>query len=381
MVIGVNVGSAISSHIVALGQITDQKQFERAYTAATVNCLFNILTALLMFPMEFAFGFLEWLTFNIVDDAETRRTHSWESPMSKAVKPLTRKIIVSNPDRIRDVALGNECDSFYPTNCTTDGSSSYNETCQTGFLGCTIMEKEGVGGDNVECPLWFANAADLRRDKLFATLTIFLALIALYVSIVGMCACLQRLIRGVSTRVVYKATTINGYIAVLVGIGASMVLESSAVTSSILVPPLGIGALRLEEVYPFMVGANVVIAVSGALTSLVSTTLDALHVATVHVFFNVAGFLIWYAIPHLRHIPITMARKLGEAVRVWRYCSLAYILVVYFSFPLISIGIAELLYNGREGFGIGLAVFVGLVLVPVLYICFNVGMLEDEDIL
>lgn len=62
MVMGANIGTTITSTIVALGHITDKKEFRRAFSVATVHDFFNILTTILLFPLEYYFGLLSRLS-------------------------------------------------------------------------------------------------------------------------------------------------------------------------------------------------------------------------------------------------------------------------------------------------------------------------------
>lgn len=58
IIMGANVGTTITSTIVSLGFITKKKEFRRAVTIGTYHDFFNILTVLVLFPLEYYFGFL-----------------------------------------------------------------------------------------------------------------------------------------------------------------------------------------------------------------------------------------------------------------------------------------------------------------------------------
>ena len=58
IIMGANVGTTITSTIVALGFITKKKEFRRAVSAGTYHDFFNILTVLILFPLEYYYGFL-----------------------------------------------------------------------------------------------------------------------------------------------------------------------------------------------------------------------------------------------------------------------------------------------------------------------------------
>jgi solute carrier family 34 (sodium-dependent phosphate cotransporter) len=58
IIMGANVGTTITSTIVSLGFITKKKEFRRAVAIGTYHDFFNILTVIILFPLEYYFGFL-----------------------------------------------------------------------------------------------------------------------------------------------------------------------------------------------------------------------------------------------------------------------------------------------------------------------------------
>ena len=62
IIMGANVGTTITSTIVSLGFITRKKEFRRAVAAGTYHDFFNILTVIILFPLEYYFGFLSGLS-------------------------------------------------------------------------------------------------------------------------------------------------------------------------------------------------------------------------------------------------------------------------------------------------------------------------------
>jgi sodium-dependent phosphate cotransporter len=65
IIMGANVGTTITSTIVSLGFINKRKEFRRAVAAGTYHDFFNILTVIILFPLEYNYGFLsnlaQWL--------------------------------------------------------------------------------------------------------------------------------------------------------------------------------------------------------------------------------------------------------------------------------------------------------------------------------
>jgi sodium-dependent phosphate cotransporter len=45
----------------------------------------------------------------------------------------------------------------------------------------------------------------------------------------------------------YKATDINGYLAIVIGCGITLLVQSSSITTSTLTPFIGLNLIRLEQ--------------------------------------------------------------------------------------------------------------------------------------
>jgi sodium-dependent phosphate cotransporter len=121
------------------------------------------------------------------------------------------------------------------------------------------------------------------------------------------------------------------------------------------------GVLRLEQMYPLTLGANIGTTVTAILAALVTEGSGPLQVALAHLFFNVSGICIFYPIPFMRRIPINAARQLGKATRVWRGFPLLYIAIMFILMPIIFLGISALFTEGTKGFTI-LGSFITIIL-------------------
>lgn len=62
IIMGANVGTTITSTIVSLGFINRKKEFRRAVSAGTYHDFFNILTVIILFPLEYYYGALSSLS-------------------------------------------------------------------------------------------------------------------------------------------------------------------------------------------------------------------------------------------------------------------------------------------------------------------------------
>lgn len=62
IIMGANVGTTITSTIISLGFINKKKEFRRAVSAGTYHDFFNILTVVILFPLEYYYGFLSGIS-------------------------------------------------------------------------------------------------------------------------------------------------------------------------------------------------------------------------------------------------------------------------------------------------------------------------------
>jgi sodium-dependent phosphate cotransporter len=137
---------------------------------------------------------------------------------------------------------------------------------------------------------------------------------------------------------------LTGYIAILIGTGITMTIQSSSVFTSALTPLVGIGILSMERMYPLTLGANLgttFVAIIIALSQNADDMPIAFHVALCHVFFNISGVLLYYPIPMTR-LPIRMAKFLGNKTARYRWYSVAYLLVLFVILPAVVFGLSSI---------------------------------------
>jgi len=359
MVMGANIGTSVTNTIVAMGHMGNGDELERAFAGATVHDMFNFLSVAVLFPVELITRYLYFLSKAMVPD-EVRDGDKWEGPVKKLVGPLGKKIIVANKKVTKTVAQGGSCAEFYPAYCE-DGVVS-TATCKGGLITCD--KKAG-------CPAFFQDGATRKDDEVSGAVCFFMAIVILVICLVGLVTVLQKMLMGMSTRIIYKATNINGYLAMLVGCGITILVQSSSITTSVLTPFVGIGALNLEQMFPLTLGANIGTTFTGLLSALVSDSVNSLQVALCHLFFNISGILIWYPIPFMRNIPINLSRQLGKATRIWRGFPIVYILVVFLLIPLCLFGVSNLFEQGSKGYTVLGAFLVTILILLSGYIVYK----------
>ncbi len=125
--------------------------------------------------------------------------------------------------------------------------------------------------------------------------------------------------------------------AMLFGIVLTIMVQSSSITTSMIVPLIGAGILTLEQVFPFTLGANIGTTVTAMLASLATGNIAAVTVAFAHLFFNVTGIAIVYPISQIRQLPLKMARGLAEVTSRSRVYAFVYVICVFYLIPLLLI--------------------------------------------
>jgi len=140
---------------------------------------------------------------------------------------------------------------------------------------------------------------------------------------------------------------INGILAKGAGAGAliagvlmTVAVQSSSITTSILVPLVAAGVLTLRNAFPVTLGANVGTTVTALLASVAADSSDALVVAMAHLVFNVLGILTFYPWPPLRRIPLRLATMTAAVAVKRKSLMAAYIIGLFIIVPLAILLIA-----------------------------------------
>ncbi len=123
---------------------------------------------------------------------------------------------------------------------------------------------------------------------------------------------------------------------ILFGMLLTIMVQSSSITTSTIVPLAGAGVLTLRQVYPFTLGANIGTTVTAILAAL-TLNMTALVAAFAHLFFNLYGILIIYVNPLLREIPIKLANWLSEVAIKNKFIPLIFLVCFFFLLPFIII--------------------------------------------
>jgi len=287
IIMGANIGTSVTNTLVSLAHLRKRAEFRRSLAAATVHDFFNVLNVLLLGPLEWAFG------------------------------------VVSRPARWFGHWL--EGAAFF----TTD-PKKYN-VVKTGVQPISGV-LDWLLGDLLGLP---TTARGL--------LTAALGVVILFLALIFLVKVLRRLLRdrlaGLFSRTLFRSPATS----FTVGIVATSAVQSSSVTTSLVVPLVGAGVLRIRQIYPYTLGANIGTTVTAVLGALALAAMAAgqsaavqaaaafgLAVAFGHLLFNVYGTTVFWP---LQWIPISLAKGYAKLASEHRALAAAYILGLFYLTP------------------------------------------------
>jgi len=193
-------------------------------------------------------------------------------------------------------------------------------------------------------------------------LGLVISLIFLVLGLIGLSKLLQIIFMGNAKKVIRYAVKLNGYVAIAIGCGITIIVQSSSVTTSALTPLCGIGVLPLAKMLPLTLGANIGTTCTALIASLVSLKFGAVQIALCHLFFNIIGIAIWYPIPFMRRVPLAAAKLLGLYASFYRFVPALYILVAFVLLPALFLGLSAV-WDASVGGGVVLLIFILVVFV------------------
>ena len=206
---------------------------------------------------------------------------------------------------------------------------------------------EGIGGADLLSPVSaltkpVAGAIiGLAGENGLAVLLI--GVVFLFIALRYLVRLLRALLLGRSEAILHKYIFGTPMKAMFFGVVVTVMVQSSSITTSVIVPLVGAGIVTVAHVFPFVLGANIGTTITALLAALVlaasggAAAEATLQVAFAHVCFNVFGIALIWPIQAVRNVPVRLAEKLGELSVKNRGYAFAYIAVVFFVIPLVVI--------------------------------------------
>uniref|UniRef100_A0ACB8EJD9 Uncharacterized protein n=1 Tax=Sphaerodactylus townsendi TaxID=933632 RepID=A0ACB8EJD9_9SAUR len=350
IIMGSNIGTSVTSTIVALMQAGDRSEFKRAFAGATIHDCFNWLSVLVLLPLEVVSGYLYHITKIAVTTLNFHTGQDAPELLKVITEPFTRLIIQLDKSVITGIAVGDD---------SLKNKSLIRVWCEapTSQWLSTKPQGTGMGSEDILVGgIWTVDSNHLFVDSSLPDLAVGLMLLA--GSLIVLCTCLIMLVKllnsvlkGQVARAIQKVINtdlpspfswVTGYFAMLVGAGMTFVVQSSSVFTSAITPLIGLGVISLERAYPLTLGSNIgttTTAILAALTSPGDKLASAFQIALCHFFFNISGILLWYPLPCTR-LPIRMARALGECTAKYRWFAVFYLILCFLLLPCLVFGLS-----------------------------------------
>ena len=270
-IMGANIGTSITNTIVSLGHIVNKNEFKRAFSASTVHDFFNVMAVLVLFPLQYYFGIISKCANWLAGLIVGAESFTFKSPIKIVTKPAV--------DWIKELFKQQEV-------------INYN---------------------------WLL--------LIVALLLLFFSL--RYLTKLIRSLVMHRLEAFFDTHIFKTAGR-----ALFFGIFITILVQSSSITTSLVVPLAGAGILHLRQIFPYTLGANIGTTITALLASMVSGTIAPLSVAFAHLFFNIFGITLIWPVEKIRMIPIQLSTWFAEIAVENRFIPIIYILVVIFMIPL-----------------------------------------------
>jgi sodium-dependent phosphate cotransporter len=279
MIMGANIGTTVTNTLVSLGSIRQSEDFKRAFAAATVHDFFNLLAVMILLPFELLTGWLSGAAESISEQLVGAAGSEWKSPVKKWVKE--------------------------PVNWLRDGYS--NLGLEENVLG-TIMVITGIGIVLLALTFITKNMRRLVADRVERSLNAVLG-------------------------------SGGGSVAMLLGMIITISVQSSSITTSIMVPLAAAGVVSIHNIYPVTLGANVGTTITALLAALAASKPEALTIGLVHTLFNVGAIAILYPYKRVREIPIRLAQGLAQIAVTRQAVAIGYVVVMFIVIPLVGVAV------------------------------------------
>ncbi len=277
MVMGANIGTTVTNTIVSLGHARCKEEFRRAFTCATVHDFFNLIAVAIFLPLEMAFGILNKISSALV------APFSFEGSLSMSgldfMGPLTKPMVNATQEILSGLP---------------------------GMWGGITMIFLGIG------------------------------LIFSAISLIG--KLMRSLMVGRAKEMLHNAIGRGPIHGIMSGTLVTVLVQSSSTTTSLMVPLVGNNVLKVRDVYPFTLGANIGTCITALLAATAITGENAvlsLQIALVHFTFNILATVVVFGLPFLRELPLKCAEKLGDAAAENKMTVVVYLATVFIIVPSI----------------------------------------------
>mgnify|MGYP006266676395 CR=1 FL=1 len=113
-------------------------------------------------------------------------------------------------------------------------------------------------------------------------------------------------------------------------------VQSSSITTSLMVPLVATGKTTLKRAFPFIMGANLGTTVT-AMIAAVFRSQAALDIALAHFLFNLIGVMLFLIVPALSQVPVLLSGAIGRITLIHRIYGFLYLIIMFFLIPFLLI--------------------------------------------
>ncbi|MEZ5065769.1 MAG: Na/Pi symporter [bacterium] len=283
LIMGANVGTTVTNTIVAMASIRRREEFRRSFAAATMHDVFNILAVCVLFPLELATGYLEKTAGFLATHVGGGEGVEFANPIKAATKPVAHAIL------------------------------------------------EGISATG-----W--------ADAWVGTTACVLSLVLVFLVLSRLPELLRRMFLSRAESAFSSVMRSGGLPALGLGIFLTVLVQSSSITTSLLVPLVGAGILALEAAFPITLGANIGTTVTALLASTAGSG-AGVTIALVHLLFNTTGIALLWPVRAVRNVPVRIARWLADRAVDNRAVPVLYLLVIFFGIPGVFVFLHRLFEN------------------------------------
>ncbi|KAK3267495.1 hypothetical protein CYMTET_23950 [Cymbomonas tetramitiformis] len=164
MIMGANIGTSVTNTLVAMGHFANPVELRRGFAGATVHDVFNMLSVIVILPLQWASNFLGHLTYEMVKDTQACEEDSDTACEDQDfIKPFIKPYssgVASYDKKIADYVAQGFCDG----QCAD--SSSSNDKLKTATEYMCNKDEDGTykcdGIDDFENS-WLEN--DVLKEK------------------------------------------------------------------------------------------------------------------------------------------------------------------------------------------------------------------------
>lgn len=274
MIMGANIGTTVTSTLVALTHANNSAEFRRSFAAATCHDFFNFITVLILLPLELTTGILTKGSGIIAGSVSNFGGAKFSNPIKIATKGAVH--------------------------CVQDGLEL------------------------------------ILSEHFLATAMILLSITVIFLTLAGLVRTLKKAAGSRVQTVLSRALEANPVLGILAGIAVTVSVQSSSITTSLMVPLAGAGIVAIPQVFTIILGANVGTTITALLATMAApseTAHLAVQIALVHLGFNLLGLLLIFPLKKIRNIPIRLAEKLADVAAGSRRMAILYVIGLFYCLP------------------------------------------------